>query len=122
MTPPVSTSGGKLARSSFGEGGCGSVSGGVVGRAGEPAGPDDADPGAGEHADGVRVILAAGAGICVDLGGPGAGVAAVVGERGHCLAEALIAGPAEGHVAVLAGLPGHGRAPGQGGDGVGSVV
>src|SRR5437764_7713433 len=35
MTPPVSTSGGKLARRSFGDGGCGSGPGGGVARAGQ---------------------------------------------------------------------------------------
>jgi hypothetical protein len=37
----------------------------------------------GEDADGVRVVMPAGAGVRVDLGGPGAVVAAVVGECGE---------------------------------------
>src|ERR1700760_1365787 len=99
MTPPVSTS----CRIWLCESGSGAVPGGVVGCVVEPAGPDHADPGAGEDADGVGVVFAAGAGVVVNLGGPGAGVAAVAGEGGHSLAEALVAGPAEVHGAVLAG-------------------
>src|SRR5438105_4660274 len=104
MTPPVSTSCRDWLRSLVGECGGGAVPGGVVGDAVEPARPDDADPGAGEDAGGVGVVLAASAGVCVDFRGPGAGVAAVVGEGGHRDAEALVAGPAELHGAVLAGL------------------
>ena len=70
----------------------------------------------------MGVVLAAGAGVCVDFRGPGAGVAAVVGEGGHRGAEALVAGPAELHAPVLAGLAGDRRAAGEGGDGVGPVV
>src|SRR6266851_1012837 len=93
----------------------GSVPGWVVGDAVEPAAVDDADPGAGQDADGVRVVLAAGDRARVDLGCPGAGVPAVVGEGGHRLAEPLVAGPAEVHGAVLAGFLGDGGASGQGG-------
>src|SRR5205807_4451662 len=70
MTPPVSTSCGDWLCGLLGECGGGAVPGGVVGDAFEPAGPDDADPGAGEDADGVRVVLAAGAGVAVDLAIP----------------------------------------------------
>src|SRR5437588_13037384 len=59
---------------------------GVVGRVGVPAGPDDAEPGAGEDADGVWVAAAAGAGFAVDPVGPGGGVAGVVGVEGERLA------------------------------------
>src|SRR5207245_534841 len=117
MTPPVSTSCGDWLCGLLGECGGGAVPGGVVGDAFEPAGPDDADPGAGEDADGVRVVLAAGAGVAVDLRGPWAGVPAVIGKGGHRDAEALVAGPAELHGAVLAGLAGDGGAAGEGGDG-----
>src|SRR5512144_2761214 len=86
---------------------CGvAVAGGVVGLVVDPAAVDDADPGAGEHADRVRVVVAAVAGPLVDLGGPGAGVPAVVGEGGDGGAEALVAGPPEVHGAVFAGLAG----------------
>src|SRR2546421_10134458 len=83
MTPPVSTSCGDWLCGLPGECGGGAVPGGVVGDAFEPAGPDDADPGAGEDADGVRVVRAAGAGGAGDFRGPGAGVAAVNGGGGH---------------------------------------
>ena len=66
----------------------------------------------------MRVVLAAGAGVVVDLGGPGAGVPAVVGEGGDRDAEALVAGPAEVHGAVLAGFLGDRRAARERGDGV----
>src|SRR5580693_5514736 len=118
MTPPVSTS----CSDSFCEGcGC-AVSGGVVGRVVDPAGPDHADPGAGEDAYGVGMVFACGAGVIIDFRGPGAGVPAVVGEGGHRLAEPLVAGPAEVHGAVLAGLLRHGGAAGERGDGVGPAI
>src|SRR4051795_2604848 len=98
------------------------VSGGVVGDVVLPASVDDADPGAGEDAHRVRVVVAAGAGVGVDLGGPGAVVSAVVGEGRDGLAETLVAGPAEMHGVVLAGLVGDRGLPGEGGDGVGRVV
>src|SRR5438034_10392284 len=95
MTPPVSTSCRDWLCSLVGECGGGAVPGGVVGDAFEPAGPDDADPGAGEDADGVGVVLAAGAGVAVGLRGPGAGVPAVVGEGRHRGAGGLVGGRAE---------------------------
>ena len=58
----------------------GSVFGGVVGGVGGPAFPDDGDPGAGEDAYGVGVVVAAGCGLGVEVGGPGVGVAGVGGE------------------------------------------
>src|SRR5512135_3938803 len=58
----------------------------------------------------------------VDLGGPGAGVPAVVGEGGDGGAEALVAGPPEVHGAVFAGLVGDRGEAGEGGDGVRAVV
>ncbi len=60
---------------------CGvAVAGGVVGDAGVPAAVDHRDPGAGQHAHGVGVVVTAGHGVGVDLRGPCAGVATVVGE------------------------------------------
>src|ERR1051326_1181313 len=118
MTPPVSTSCRDLLRTLPSECGGGSVRGGIVGDAVEPAAPYDADPGAGEDADGVGVVLAAGAGVVVDLGGPGAGVPAVVGEYGDRGAEPFVAGPAEVPGAVLARFLGDWRAAGERGDGV----
>ena len=57
--------------SSGGEALFGAVLGGVVGGVGVPAGPHDAEPGAGQDPDGVGVVLAASAGVGVQLGGPG---------------------------------------------------
>ena len=57
MTPTVSTSDRDLLGRLFGECCGGAVLGGVVGDSVEPAGPDDADPGAGQDACGVGVVL-----------------------------------------------------------------
>src|SRR5580704_5298846 len=84
----------------------GLVAGWVVGGSVLPAVPDDVQPGAGEDADGVRVVVAAGDGLVVELGGPGAGAAGVAGEVGDGIAELLVAGPAEPDGADLAGLAG----------------
>ena len=48
----------------------GGVFEGVVRGVGVPAGPDDADPGAGHDAVGVGVAFAAGSGVAVDALGP----------------------------------------------------
>jgi CO/xanthine dehydrogenase Mo-binding subunit len=84
---------------------------GVVGLLIDLAAPDDADPGAGEDAYGVGVVLAAGAGSSVDVGGPGAGVAGVVGEGGQSDAQSIVAGPAEADGVVFAGGSGDGDQP-----------
>jgi hypothetical protein len=68
------------------------------------------------------VVLAVGAGVVVDLRGPGAGVSAVVGEGSDRLAEPLAARPAEMHGPVLAGFLGDRGAVGEGGDGVGVLA
>ena len=71
MTLPVSTSGSgrSFARlSTYGV----AVPVRVVGNLVDPAAPDDADPGAGQDAYGVGMVVAAGAGVGVDLRGPGA--------------------------------------------------
>ena len=91
------------------------VAGGVVGGAVLPAVPDDEQPGAGEDADGVGVVVAAGAGAVVEVGGPGAGAAGVAGEVGDGVAELLVAGPAEADGADLAGLAGGGCGAGEAG-------
>src|SRR5881628_477597 len=109
MTLPVSTSGGSvIVLPLLGEFGGAAVAGGVVGGLADPAGPQDADPGSGQDADGVGVVVPAGAGVGVDLRGPGRGVPAVVGEGGQCPAQALVAGPAEVDGLVLAGGGGDG--------------
>ncbi len=56
------------------------VFGGVVGGVVLPAVPDDVEPGASEDAYGVWVVFFAGDGAVVEVGGPGVGVAGVVGE------------------------------------------
>src|SRR4029453_9098525 len=78
---------------------------------------DDADPGAGQDADGVGVSFAAGDGVCVDLGGPGAGVSGVVCEVDDCVAELLVGGPSESDRVGFAGCAGDRCDAGQGGQG-----
>ncbi len=97
-----------------------SVAGGVVGDAVLPAVPDHEEPGAGEDADGVGVVVAAGAGPVVDVGGPGAGLAGVAGEVGDGVAELFVAGPAEGDGSHFAGLAGGGRCASQACEGLGA--
>src|ERR1700712_2673890 len=98
MTPPVSTAGrngrvGALA--------CVAVPVGVVRCPIDPAAVDDPHPGAGQDADGVRVVVATVDGLLVDVRGPGTGVSTVVGERGHRFTESFVAGPAEMHGSVF---------------------
>src|SRR5664280_2105139 len=61
------------------------LQGAVVGRVVDgvvlPAAPDDVDPGAGQDADGVGVVVLFGAGFGVEVGGPGVAVWGVA--RGH---------------------------------------
>src|SRR5438093_6338384 len=92
------------------------MGGGLVGRARLPTAPQNAEPGAGEDADGVRMVAAAGASSTVDVGGPRGGVTRVVGEAGQRLSQALVAREAEGDAAVLAGSMGDGRYAGLGGE------
>ena len=67
----------------------------VVGDAVLPAAPDDVQPGAGEDADGVGVVVAAVAGTLVEVGGPGVGVVGVAGEVDDGAAQLFIDGPAK---------------------------
>src|SRR6266516_5422101 len=60
---------------------------GVVGGVVLPAAPDDVQPGSGEDAHGVGVVVASAAGAVVDVGGPGAGMAGVAGEVGDGVAQ-----------------------------------
>ena len=89
------------------------MSGGVVGGVVLPAVPDDEQPGAGQDAHCVGVVVAAGAGALVEVGGPGVGLAAVAGEVADGVAELFVAGPAETDNAALAGLSGGRSYPGQ---------
>jgi hypothetical protein len=85
---------------------------GVVGDAVLPAAPDDADPGSSEDADGVGMLQVAGPGVGVDVGGPGCGVSAVVGEVDDGVAQLLVAGVAERDRVGLAGPAGRWGAAG----------
>ena len=80
----------------------------VVGFALNPCARDHAQPGTGEYAYGVRVIAATQLGFCVDIGGPGVGVARVVGQTGNGCTQAVVAGPAKCHRLGLARGIGHG--------------
>ena len=64
----------------------------------------------------MGVIAAAGAGALVDVVCPGVPVSGAVGEDAHVVAQALVAGPAEGGVAALAGLDRDGGLAGVGGE------
>jgi hypothetical protein len=79
-----------------------SVSLGIVGGVGGPALPNDVDPGAGEDSHGVGVVVAAGSGFGVEVGGPGVFVAAVAGEVADGVAQLFVDGPRL--VADIAGL------------------
>lgn len=68
----------------------GAVAVGVVGDGLVPAAPDDVRPGAGEDAHGVGVVVAAGAGALVEVGGPGVGVAGVAGEVAQRVAQLFV--------------------------------
>jgi len=70
-------------------------------------------PGSGEDADGVGVVVAAGAGSLVEVGGPGVGVVGVAGEVDDRTAELFVGGPAEGDDLDLAGLSRRGGGAGQ---------
>src|SRR5215211_4575090 len=72
----------------------GAVAGGVVGLSVVPHAPEDAGPGASDGADGA--LVAAGAGVAVEAPRPGVVVSGRVGESGEGVAEAFVAGVAEG--------------------------
>ena len=91
----------------------GVVLGRVVGGAVLPAAPDHVEPGAGQDADGVGVVFAAGAGVVVDGRGPGAGVPGVAGEVADGVAELAVDRPPEADRDVLAGSAGDRCDPGQ---------
>lgn len=80
--------------------------GGFVGDSVLPAAPDDVEPGAGEDADRVGVVVSSGDGAVVHVGGPGVGVSAVAGEVGDGVAELFVCGPTESDVFDFAGLAG----------------
>src|SRR6266511_3414235 len=74
----------------------GAVEGRVVGEVVLPAAPDDVCPGAGQDADGVGVVAAAGDGFGVEVGCPGVGAAGVAGEVAQGVAQLFVGSPAEG--------------------------
>ena len=88
---------------------------GVVGGLVLPAVPDDVQPGAGQDACGVGVVVAACSGSGVEVGGPGVGVSGVGGEVDHGVAQLFVTGPAESDGAQFAGLAGRGCYAGQAG-------
>src|SRR4051794_11819896 len=65
----------------------------IVGAAALPSAPEDTYPGAGEDADGVGVLAAAGAGLAVDGCRPSGGVAGGVGGGGGGSGPGLFSGP-----------------------------
>jgi len=86
---------------------------GVVGGVVLPAVPDDVDPRTGQDAYGVGVVVAAGDGAIVEVGGPGVGPSGVTGEVGNGVAQLFVARPAESNATDLAGLSGRGCHAGQ---------
>ncbi len=87
--------------------------GGVVGGSVLPAVPDDVEPGAGEDADRVGVVVAAGDRAAIEVSGTGVGVSAVAGEVGDRVAELFVCGPTESDVFDFIGLAGGGGDSGQ---------
>ena len=70
-----------------------------------------------EDPHGVRMVVAAGAGAAVKVGGPGVGVAAVAGEVADGVAQLFVDGPAERDDAGFAGFAGGGCDAGEAGQG-----
>jgi hypothetical protein len=66
------------------------------------------EPGPCEDADRVGVVVAAGPGLGVEVGGPGVGAAAVAGEVADGVAQLFVDGPAERDDPNLARLAGGG--------------
>ncbi|SGZ78490.1 Uncharacterised protein [Mycobacterium tuberculosis] len=75
----------------------------VVGGAVLPAVPDGVEPGAGQDAHGVGVVVSSGDGAVVAVGGPEVGSAAVTGEVADGVAELFVCGPTESDVFDFAG-------------------
>jgi hypothetical protein len=91
----------------------GAMFGGVVGGSVLPAVPDDVEPGAGEDADRVGVVVAAGDRAAIEVSGTGVGVSAVAGEVGDSVAELFVCGPTESDVFDFTGLASGGGDSGQ---------
>src|SRR5947207_10713892 len=93
----------------------GTMASGIVSASIGPHTPEHAGPGAGEDANGVRMIATARAGLGIDGRRPLRCMARVIGEAGNGAAQAVVAGPAEGDAAALAGLVSQRRDAGLGG-------
>lgn len=93
----------------------GSVLGGVVSDAVLPAVSDDVKPGAGEDAYRVPVVVAAGSGAVVQVGGLEVGSAAVAGEVADTVSELFVCRPTEPDVGDFVGLAGGAGDAGQAG-------
>src|SRR4051794_34801434 len=89
---------------------------GIIGLAVDPGAPEDAHPSSGQDANGVGMVAAPGPGPHVDIGGPGARVARVVGEACDRGAQALVAGPPPSDAPGLAALVSDGSNAGLGGE------
>jgi hypothetical protein len=83
------------------------VLGRIIGDTVLPHSPDHSQPRSPEDADRVRVIQAAFSGSPVNILGPGMMVAGGVGEGGHGVPEAFVAGSAEGRRLALARFDGY---------------
>ncbi len=94
---------------------------GLIGFSILPGPPEHADPGAGEDADGVRMIAATTACAAIDGLCPGRGMSRVVGKADDGSTQSSVAGPAKHDGTALAGLLGdrgaaglHGKCVGRG--------
>src|SRR5215204_5724314 len=72
-----------------------------------PHPPDHSQPRPAQYADGVRVVAAAPTGPEIDVLGPRIVQAAGVGQGGHGVTQALVAGPSEGGHLASSRLLGH---------------
>src|SRR5215210_362115 len=116
MSSPVSTFGGSGGVLILVEDALeGAVLVGLVGGVGLPALPDHVQPGAGEDADGVGVVVASGSGLLVEGCSPGVGEPGVAGEVADRVAELFVGRPAKADGADLAGLSGGGCDAGEAG-------
>jgi hypothetical protein len=90
-----------------------SVLGRVVGDAELPTVQDDVQPGTGEDANGMRVVVASSASLLVEIGRPRIGVAGVGSEVTNGIPELLVSSPTESDRTMLARLASTRRDAGQ---------
>ena len=86
--------------------------------AGDPRLSDQIEPGAGEDADGVRVVVFACSGLLIEVLRPGVGSSRVAREVADGVAKLFVARPAESDGSGLAGLSGGRRDAGEAGQGL----